>query len=498
MKTDSALQSPLLPPAPPVLPENAKGAPPVAQVLVNDGNVKIEKVLSLDIDETGRTYVVAEGIQLTTTNRADRISLHAGADGQVHARINGKHYELPITRGDMDQTLVIKTRGGDDSISIDPAINVAVDIFASDGNDHIRAGGGITRVFAGKGNDVVCMGGGKGLAFGGDGDDLMFAGTGSAVISGGRGRDSMFAGQGPQTRTLYLSGDQDEDDLHGGDGKVILNGGSGNDKLVGYRRTTMYTGNGEDSVYSAHKADLIYAKNTDRIHNHSGAKVTEIRPSDAGKRGFQIVGAPDFIERIENKMEELRASPAGQKLLEEMDKLAEKIGSPVIIRTPYAVQYADAYWFDSKFVDTYDPEAEPEDDDHAPKYGFIKEGLAGAVATRAVVTIRSTDNEDALGLSPLISLFHEMIHAYSGATGTQIPGYQPLIDDDGTPLVFEGVPEREDIRELQTVGLPHSGEAFDFDNDPSTPPTTKNPYPFYENALREELGVPLRKRYTEL
>ncbi|MBK3438390.1 hypothetical protein JJD70_17580 [Pseudomonas sp. MF7448] len=45
------------------------------------------------------------------------------------------------------------------------------------------------------------------------------------------------------------------------------------------------------------------------------------------------------------------------------------------------------------------------------------------------------------------------------------------------------------------VGIPTDATPFDFDNNPNTPATNVNPYPFTENALREEMGVPLRDRY---
>jgi hypothetical protein len=50
--------------------------------------------------------------------------------------------------------------------------------------------------------------------------------------------------------------------------------------------------------------------------------------------------------------------------------------------------------------------------------------------------------------------------------------------------------------EYQALGLPIAdGEPFDYDNNPLTPPTTTNSSPFTENALRQEMGVPLRDRY---
>ncbi|WP_373460780.1 M91 family zinc metallopeptidase [Pseudomonas sp. W3I7] len=38
-------------------------------------------------------------------------------------------------------------------------------------------------------------------------------------------------------------------------------------------------------------------------------------------------------------------------------------------------------------------------------------------------------------------------------------------------------------------------QPFDFDNDPSTPPTTINPEHFTENGMHREMGRPLRKSY---
>jgi hypothetical protein len=49
--------------------------------------------------------------------------------------------------------------------------------------------------------------------------------------------------------------------------------------------------------------------------------------------------------------------------------------------------------------------------------------------------------------------------------------------------------------ERQVVGLDTGEAAFDFDDDPRTPPTETNPAPFNENALRAELGLPARLSY---
>ncbi|MFQ6591615.1 MULTISPECIES: M91 family zinc metallopeptidase [Pseudomonas] len=459
------------------------------RTLIDDGNVKIERIL-----EQEDHFITTDEVRITTTDRNDVVRIHAGANGQVSATVNGQPYKLPLSRGDLDQILVIKTQGGDDKVDIDPDIKLPVNISTGDGNDRIVAGGGETRVFAGKGNDYIRLGSGNGLAFGEDGDDLMVAGKGNAVMSGGKGQDKMYAGSGPESREVYLSGDADDDKLCGGQGKVILNGGLGNDQLIGYRNTTIYTGNGQDSVHSFDARDRIYAKKTDRVHNHKGAKVNEVRPSEAGKRGFKVVGSPEFIRRVEDKLEELRSSPAGQQVLEEMDKLSDKIGSPVVIRSAGENGNIHSYRFQPISSDTAEDEATDEND---AKYGFIKEGMPGAAATQAEITFAADSLDWRQGLSPLISIFHEMIHAYNGATGTFIPGKQPIVDKDGKPAVIDDEPVHDAFTELQAIGVPNAGTAFDFDKDPGTPPSTINPYPFYENALREELGVPLRTMHRD-
>ncbi|MGY2271939.1 MULTISPECIES: M91 family zinc metallopeptidase [Pseudomonas] len=486
-------QIPATMPTPPSSAPDTAGTSPVRE-LFNDGNVKIEQIYEEETDSKGNTYVLREEVRITTSDKADQVRIHAGADGQVNARINGQLHQLPLDRGDPYQTLIITTAGGDDRVVVDPDINVAVNISTGDGNDRIIAGGGNTRVFAGKGDDFIRLGSGKGLAFGEDGNDLMLAGTGDAVMSGGKGEDRMYAGLGPAHRVVYLSGDEGNDELYGGDGKVVLNGGLDNDKLVGYRRTTMYTGGGQDSVHSFDANDSIYAKNTDSIHNHKGAAVTEVRTNSAGKHGFKIEGSPEFIARVENKLEELRGSPVGQKLLEEMDRLAKKIGHPVLISSAPEDGNISTYHFETAFTQSLTRKALRQYDDK-PEIGHIKDGVPGAIATQAKIVFASDTLDWRLGVSPLIALFHEMIHAYNGATGTRIPGSQPLLDKDGQPVLRGGEPVSESIDELQAVGIPNAGEAFDFDNDPSTPPTTINPYPLYENALRKELDIPLRERY---
>lgn len=193
-------------------------------------------------------------------------------------------------------------------------------------------------------------------------------------------------------------------------------------------------------------------------------------------------------------MEQLRGSPAGLKMLQEMDKLAEKNGAPVTIQ-PSEFIAINSYSFRNAFRDSM---SESDYDAHkdSPELGYIKNGVPGSVATHAEINFIPDYFDKHFSISPLLALYHEMTHAYNGATGTFIPGERSIIGADGAPLIIDGEPVIVKNAEYQAVGLPSNGTPFDFDNNPKTAPTTTNPTPFTENAIREEMGLPLRDRYV--
>ena len=93
-------------------------------------------------------------------------------------------------------------------------------------------------------------------------------------------------------------------------------------------------------------------------------------------------------------------------------------------------------------------------------------------------------------ISNVPSLYHELCHAYNTVTGSRLPGFSEDGEDGNKPrLMIANI-------ELQAVGLPTQAMPFDFDHDPSTPPTNTNPAEFTENGIREELGMPPRKQYS--
>ncbi len=90
--------------------------------------------------------------------------------------------------------------------------------------------------------------------------------------------------------------------------------------------------------------------------------------------------------------------------------------------------------------------------------------------------------------APSVVLYHEMSHAYNGVNGTFLPG---TYSGEG-PDAQARVPNAE----RQAVGLETTAQPFDFDGDPSTPPTTHNPIHLTENGIRREMGLPDRPSYA--
>ncbi len=488
--TVATLSPPLTPPAEP------DGTPHIS-VLADDGNAKIQQISTYKTDHQGKRVLDVSRVLITTGDRADNVSITVGANQQLNARINGRDYKLPLTANNNAHSLRINTAGGNDRITVDKCVNIEIHINSGDGDDCIVANGRVGTVTGGKGNDYIRLGTGHIVAFGGDGDDVMIAGSGNAVMSGGKGNDKLYANyfsQKTDLRQVYLNGDQGDDELYGGTGTIILNGGLGNDKLVGFRNTTFYTGAGQDSVNSYDTQDRIYAKKTDTVHAPKQVKPTLVEYSDVGRKGFKIEGPAEFTEFTENYLEQLRGSPAGLQMLQEMDRLAELNGGPVIIR-PSEIVAGNSYTFSNAFRDSI-PDSEYENFKYRPELGFIKDGIPGSYATHPKIGFLPGYFEKAFALSPLIALYHEMSHARDGASGQFTPGHTLIFNKDGSPVMLNGQQLRVENNEYQAIGLPTTSAPHDHDNNPLTPPIRTNPWPFNENALRAEMGIPLRDRYS--
>ncbi|MBT2375109.1 M91 family zinc metallopeptidase [Pseudomonas fluorescens] len=477
---------------PSATPDNAA----TTKIIFSDNNTKNQHYSELTPDHEGKPFTSRSVVLIETTDKADTLNITLGINNKLTAYINGKSYTLPLTANGVDHGLEIRALGGNDKVSIDPRISITVKILGGGGNDLITAGGGNTQIEGGSGNDYIRLGSGVGVAHGGDGNDVILAGTGNSSLSGGKGNDQLYA-MYPVSKTslrqVYLNGDQGNDQLYAGTGRVILNGGTGDDLLIGHHQTTFYTGAGNDTVKSYSAQDKIYAKQTDTIANTANATTTYVKYIDSGKRGLNIEGTDNFIEQVEGYIEQLRGSPAGQRMLKELDNLADKTGAPVTIKLS-EFEGVNSYNFRNAYRDKITDD-EYEKHQHDSGLGYINNNTKGLVSTSAEISVHPDHFDEDFSISPLLALYHEMAHAYNGGTGTFIPGNRPITGHDGNPVLIDGQPLTVENAEYQAVGLPTDSPPFDFDNNPLTPPTTTNPHPFNENALRAEMGIPLRDRY---
>lgn len=412
-------------------------------------------------------------VVIQTGSDDDEVHVSQREDGSLDVTVNGQTTNVVLEEG---QELAIRTGDGNDNVTVEANVEVNVEIDSGDGDDVITAlGSGNDRIKAGDGDDIIMVTGGGpdggDYVDGGRGDDTIIATGGSNVIYGGYGDD-----------TIIVSGDLNYVDAGRGDDNVtvsgntnVIGGGRGNDTITSNGDNTIYTGRGRDDV-RIHGGDAtVYGQfgvfdlwHSDTVTVADGASVDQRQvdlPLFAPEHPVDIEGSQEFQDRVESDLDFLEASPAGQEMFEQFRQAREE-GHEVTIT-----------------------ELENERNGFAGPQG--NRGFIGEDSEGEGVDVRISYNPEHFSYetdfhSPIITLYHEMSHAYNGVTGTYQPG---TYDNPGH--IDDGVNNRE----RQAVGVETSNEPYDYDGDPSTPPTTHNPYELTENGLREEFGVPLREAY---
>ncbi len=453
-------------------------------ILRHDQNVKIYQEITYASKDGNPVNAGGNELVIETGDSADKVLIKKGPDHSLIATINGKPYQLNLVPQYENEPLPlrIRTKGGDDHVLVAPDVKNNIRIELGDGNDLAQAGSGTSRLYGGKGNDLIKLGSGNGIAFGGDGDDTLIAGSGNGILKGGNGNDRLQAGAGLPGRRLFMDGGDGHDFMitTRNDSKhpTIMHAGKGDNLVVAHGPATIYTGRDKNIVRSDSDETVIYAKPTDEIHRTSGSSLVHSIPDESGKSGYLVEGSPEFRQNVEEDMELLRMSAQGRGMLGAADTMARRNDSPV--RVVESMADGATYAFSNtavrehlaagKSLHTLVPEAR----------GSIAHNQRGAVATGAEITYNPSFAPEQ-ATTPVNILYHEMAHAYNGATGTELQGFT-----DGEPN-----------DERQAVGLPTNAQPFDFDDHRATPPTATNPKPFTENALREEMRIPLRTRYHD-
>ncbi|WP_144121277.1 M91 family zinc metallopeptidase [Catellatospora sichuanensis] len=346
-----------------------------------------------------------------------------------------------------DGRLVVRTGAGDDRVRVDPAVAAAVSVLAGGGDDRVDGG---SLLHGAGGGDTLLGRNGDDLLLGGDGRDYLDAGAGADTADGGPGDDTVYGLSGDDT----LRGGAGRDHLSGGRGGDLVTGGDGDDVLTG--------GAGADVLDGAVGLDRAYRDLADPA---AEVESSHVAPQVAAGGGVEVTGTPEFAERVESDLDLLRASPAGRRMLAELDT---------------ALAGSDG-WLPGDGPDTLEVRELP----FGAANGFA--GVDGD-ADRHVISYEPGYQGLPGEAPPVVVLYHELAHVWDDLAGHDHPGAHSrddvMWDGDG----WVPVPDRERV----AVGLP-----IDDDGDPTTPERLDphHPYPLTENALRDELGVSGRQTY---
>ena len=153
------------------------------------GSVKVDSIfITYGPDQLDRIIVKVDGVQQSFKfDDVKKVTVQAGAkDDLVEFRalaLNNDYWKIPVT------------------------------IYGSNGNDHIIAPAGLSRVYGGAGNDTIIGGPSRDIIYGEIGDDSIMGMEGNDYIHGDEGNDTIFGGRGSDN----MYGDAGNDTLYSSD-----------------------------------------------------------------------------------------------------------------------------------------------------------------------------------------------------------------------------------------------------------------------------------------
>ena len=409
--------------------------------------------------ESDRTGILTVGNQTIVNGGAGDDEIKVFVDpltGEQVVVVNGQAHRVPA-----GQEIVVRGGGGDDTISVPGGADLNLTIDGSDGDDKITGGVGDDTILGLGGDDRIEAGDGGDRVSGGADADYVDGQSGDDVLSGGHGGDTIYGLDGDDT----LSGGEDQDFLEGAEGDDSLQGGAGDDVVSGgLGNDTLRGGSGDDVTYAGRGSDTTYAgSGTDTSYSESGdtdsgaeQRVTVAIPDTT--YFIKVEGSADFVDRVQADIEMFRSSPSGQQLLANLQQNHDDSGVLGMNKDTLTIK------------EYYDPS----DPDNSKAY-------SDGHGNNTIEYNRHLDQFR--GAPPSVVLYHEMAHVYDFMNDTFIS--EPY---DGDDPVDQGV----NVGERQATGLP-----IDHDDDPDTPEVIDpdHPFPYTENGLRREMGLPNRDHY---
>ncbi|MDD1013104.1 M91 family zinc metallopeptidase [Pseudomonas rubra] len=391
-------------------------------------------------------------LSISATATPADLRIHDSASGLL-MQVGEYNYEFSLLP---EQSLTISTAEGNDTVRVESALSNRIIIDTGPGDDTIHVEGTTSLVMSGPGDDSVRITNGSTWIDAGPGNDRVLAiGQKQAIIHGGAGDDFIYSA----AEHNFLQAGTGNDTLIIGGGTSDVEALSGENLIVaGPGKDVLYLDTDFGEVIGANEQDDVYAHlppaartsvvEPPEAARHLAHRHTLIADNDAGTRALRVDGTVKFKALVEDDLRTLRTSPTAYTLLRSLDDSGTSIQ---IVESPAP---------DNAF---YDPDL-TRGDPH------ISNGNPGIAVKTAVIHYNPAAMRDQT--PAIVMLYHELCHAWNHAYGTVLSDH-----------------------ERQAVGLPTGESPFDFDADPSTPPTNTNPAPFNENALRKELGLAPRISY---
>jgi phospholipase C len=132
-----------------------------------------------DADNLGMFTLVVQG-----TEGSDTIHI-TQEDGEIHVQIEGRGVDFDRFFAQAISRIEIYGQGGNDHITVAKDVTTPAYIFAGNGDNTIKGGGGPTVVVGGRGENELTGGGGPSIVIGGSGHEELTAGAGAALLIAG-------------------------------------------------------------------------------------------------------------------------------------------------------------------------------------------------------------------------------------------------------------------------------------------------------------------------